>query len=48
MTLGRFGQHGREATTALQVAAISDIAAKVRVAAQAALQRISESLVGAA
>ncbi len=47
-TLGRFGQHGREAKTALQVAAISDIAAKVRVAAQAALQRITESLVGAA
>ena len=47
-TLGRFGQHGGEATTALQVAAISDIAAKVRVAAQAALQRITESLVGAA
>ncbi len=47
-TLGRFGQHGREATTALQVAAISDIAAKVRVAAQAALQRITESLAGAA
>ena len=47
-TLGRFGQHGREATTALQIAAISDIAAKVRVAAQAALQRITESLAGAA
>ena len=47
-TLGRFGQHGREATTALQVAAISDVAAKVRVAAQAALQRITESLVGVA
>ncbi|MBC7816558.1 MAG: HEAT repeat domain-containing protein, partial [Planctomycetaceae bacterium] len=47
-TLGRFGQHAGEATTALQVAAISDIATKVRVAAQAALQRITESLVGAA
>jgi HEAT repeat protein len=47
-TLGRFGQHSREALTALQVAAISDISVKVRVAAQAAMQRISESLTGAA
>ncbi len=47
-TLGRFGQHAGEAMTALQVAAISDVAAKVRVASQAALQRITESLVGAA
>lgn len=47
-TLGRFGQLSREATTALKVASISDISAKVRTAAQTALQRISESLVGAA
>lgn len=47
-TLGRFGQQGREATTALQIASISDMTAKVRSAAQTALQRISESLVGAA
>ena len=47
-TLGRFGQQAREATTALQIAAISDIAAKVRTAAQTALRRISESLVEAA
>lgn len=47
-TLGRLGQQAREATTALQIASISDIATKVRTAAQTALQRISESLVGAA
>lgn len=47
-TLGRFGKQAREATAALQIASISDIAAKVRTAAQTALQRISESLVGAA
>jgi HEAT repeat protein len=47
-SLGRFGQHASEAKAALQVAAISDTAAKVRVAAQVALQRITESLVGAA
>ena len=47
-TLGRFGQQAREATTALKIASISDIAAKVRTAAQAALQRISVSLVEAA
>lgn len=47
-TLGRFGQQGREAMTALQIASISDMTAKVRSAAQTALQRISESLVGAA
>lgn len=47
-TLGRLGQQAREATTALQIASISDIAVKVRTAAQTALQRISESLVGAA
>lgn len=47
-TLGRFGQNAREATTALQIAAMSDVATKVRVASQAALQRINESLVGAA
>ena len=47
-TLGRFGNQAREATTALQIASISDIAVKVQTAAQTALQRISESLVGAA
>lgn len=47
-TLGRLGQQARESTTALQIASISDIAAKVRTAAQTALQRINESLVGAA
>ena len=47
-TLGRFGQQAREATAALKIASISDIAVKVRTAAQAALQRISASLVGAA
>lgn len=47
-TLGRFGQLARESTTALQIASISDIAAKVRTAAQTAVQRINESLVGAA
>ena len=47
-TLGRFGQQSHEATTALRVASISDNATKVRSAAQTALQRISESLVGAA
>ena len=47
-TLGRFGQQAREATTALKIASISDITTKVRTAAQAALQRISVSLVEAA
>lgn len=47
-TLGRFGQQARESTTALRIASISDITAKVRTAAQTALQRINESLVGAA
>ena len=47
-TLGRFGQHAGEATVALQVAAMSDVAMKVRVASQAALQRINESLVSVA
>ncbi len=47
-TLGRFGQQSREAMTALKVASISDTFVKVRTAAQTALQRISESLVGAA
>lgn len=47
-TLGRLGQQAREATTALQIASISDITTKVRTAAQTALQRISESLVGVA
>ena len=43
-TLGRFGLQAREAATALQIASISDIAVKVRAAAQTALQRISESI----
>ena len=47
-TLGRFGSQAREATTALQISSISDIAVKVRAAAQTALQRISEPQVEAA
>ena len=47
-TLGRFGSQAREATTALQISSISDIAVKVRAAAQTALQRISEPHVEAA
>jgi HEAT repeat protein len=47
-TLGRVGPQARTAITALQIASISDIAAKVRSAAQAALQRISKPHVEAA
>lgn len=43
-TLGRFGRHACDAKTALQITSISDNAAKVRSAAQTALQRITESL----
>lgn len=47
-TLGRVGPQARAAITALQIASISDIAIKVRSAAQAALQRISKPQVEAA
>lgn len=47
-TLGRFGQYAREACVDLKVAAMSDGETKVRTAAQAALQRIVESLAEAA
>ena len=47
-TLGRFGTSAREATTALQISSISDIAIKVRAAAQTALQRICKPQVEAA
>lgn len=47
-SLGHFGQHAREATAALQVAAISDVSESVRSAAHAARQQITESLAGAA
>lgn len=47
-TLGRIGPQACAATTALRIAAISDIAVKVRSAAQAALQRIFKPQVEAA
>ncbi len=47
-TLGRFGQYAHTASIDLQVAALGDTETKVRNAAQAALQRITESLAKAA
>ncbi len=47
-TLGRFGQYAQATAIDLQVAALGDPEAKVRNAAQAALQRITESLAKAA
>ena len=47
-TLGRFGQYAQATTIDLQVAALGDPETKVRNAAQAALQSITESLAKAA
>jgi HEAT repeat protein len=48
MTLGRFGQYAHTISIDLQVAALGDSDLKVRNAAHAALQRITESLAKAA
>ena len=47
-TLGRFGKYAHTTSIDLQVAALGDPETKVRRAAQAALQRITESLAKAA